>query len=187
MINLLLVLLTLAVIYLYYTKYICPDSCGGMSCGKCKRCKAEHFRLRRQSVGNEVDSDAYVPYLQAIPTSGPSDADASNTNYLRETHVKDTIEPGLANVAAVNTGIPYYFQAYGSEFSYAPAQGDPGAVAPFAQYVDLYTASQKLGNLFGPFQINNKYKEGGAISDLFMAKEEHDKLQYELTGYMPPE
>jgi hypothetical protein len=183
MLTLLLILLTVAVMYLYYTKYICPDNCGGRSCGSCRSCKAEAFRHRRQ----DSSFDEYNPYLTSLPTSNPSDPNASNVNYIRETNVQDTIEPGQANVSAVNTGIPYYFQAYGSEFSYAPSQGDPGAVAPFAQYVDLYNASQKLGNLFGPFQVNSQYKVGGAISDLFMAKEEHDNLQYELTGYRPVE
>jgi hypothetical protein len=60
-----------------------------------------------------------------------------------------------------------------------PGQGDPGAVAPNAQYVDLYKAAQNLHKDFPDFKVTS-YQQGGAISDLYLAKEEHDKLQHEL-------
>ena len=87
----------------------------------------------------------------------------------------------LASVNSYNNGLPFYFDAYGSELSMMPGQGDPGAVAPHAQYTDLYEAGQTLHNKYGPFQTTNQYQFGGATSDLNMAVEELQNLQNELT------
>ncbi len=128
-------------------------SCKNGSCGRCRQCKVEGFRFRQANTGS----------------------------YLKETNVQDYREPHQASVITSNDGIPFYFKAYGTELSMGPGQGDPGAVAPNAQYTDLYKGAQNLLRDFPDFKITS-YKEGGAISDLYMAKEEHDKLQHELLG-----
>jgi len=126
-------------------------SCASGSCGRCKRCQIEGFRFRQANVGT----------------------------YLKPTNVRDYREPHQASVITSNDGIPFYFDAYGTELSMGPGQGDPGAVAPNAQYTDLYKAAQNLLKDFPDFKITS-YEQGGAISDLYMAEEEHDKLQHEL-------
>ena len=142
-------------------------SCSSGTCGRCKQCKSEGFRFRhRKDCGCNL-------------CEGFRFRQADSKSYLKATNVQDVNPFGQANVSTVNTGLPFYFDAYGSELSMGPGQGDPGAVAPNAQYVDLYRAAQKLHKDFPDFKVTS-YQQGGAISDLYLAKEEHDKLQHEL-------
>ena len=179
MIELLFTLVLIALAY-YVIKHFSKDqcssgTCGGCSkcscssgtCGSCKQCKSEGFRFRhRKDCGCNL-------------CEGFRFRQADSKSYLKATNVQDVNPFGQANVSTVNTGLPFYFDAYGSELSMGPGQGDPGAVAPNAQYVDLYKAAQKLHKDFPDFKVTS-YQQGGAISDLYLAKEEHDKLQHEL-------
>jgi hypothetical protein len=170
MIGICIVILLIALIYYiinYFINYFIDDkcssgTCGGCSkcscksgtCGHCKQCKIEDFRFLQE-----------------------------NTNgYLKTTNVQDVNPLGQASVSIVNTGIPFYFDAYGTELSMGPGQGDPGVVAPFAQYNDLYKSAQNLHKDFPNFNITS-YTQGGAISDLYLAEEEHNKLQEELNHH----
>lgn len=152
----------------------CKNSCSSGTCGNCKQCTAprkghlsntEGFRFRhRKDCGCNLCEGFRF---------------RQSDSYLKPTNVQDVNPHGQANVSTVNTGLPFYFDAYGSNLSMGPGQGDPGAVAPNAQYVDLYKAAQNLHKDFPDFKVTS-YQQGGAISDLYLAKEEHDKLQQEL-------
>ncbi len=187
MMELFFVLILAILVYLTYQMMKKPSSlsgmcasgaCGGCSkcscssgaCGKCRRCQTEGFRFRHRS-----DCGCNL-------CEGFRFRQADIGSYLKETNVQDYREPHQASVITSNDGLPFYFKAYGTELSMGPGQGDPGAVAPNAQYVDLYKAGQNLLKDFPDFKITS-YEQGGAISDLFMAKEEHDKLQNELIHY----
>ena len=143
----------------------CKNSCSSGTCGNCKQCKTEGFRFRhRKDCGCNLCEGFRF---------------RQSDSYLKPTNVQDVNPYGQANVSTVNTGLPFYFDAYGTQLSMGPGQGDPGAVAPNAQYVDLYKAAQNLHKDFPDFKVTS-YEQGGAISDLYLAKEEHDKLQQEL-------
>jgi hypothetical protein len=171
-------LLTLALlailVYLVQQMMKHPSSsgmCSTGSCGKCKKCKAESFRFRHRSDCGCNLCEGFR-FRQA-------DSNVKQDHYIQPTHVQDVNPYGQANVAAVNTALPFYFDAYGTLLSMGPGKGDPGAVAPLANYNDLYKAAQVLLKEFPDFQITS-YQEGGAISDLYLADEEHQKLQREL-------
>lgn len=171
----LIILLTILYKKIYQTNDNCKPSLSTfgapLGCGRCNKCK---LILTRYYVYN-------TPYPSSVENFRFRDSYVDN--YLKATKLTNYKDPDLASAVNVNTGLPFYFDAYGNKLSQGPKDEEPGAVATLAQYTDLYKAGQVLETQLGPFQMTNMYQpqaDGGATSDLHLAYEEEYMLDKEL-------